>query len=70
MTSSLVKYDSKTNRRRERGLRRSLSPGTPLEISPLLPLIFLAEALSSEIKIPVKSWDLRPINLNKAEEEI
>ena len=49
---------------------RSLSRPAPLDRSTLFPLIFLAEALSSEIKIPVKSWDLRPINLNKAEEEI
>lgn len=41
-----------------------------LAISALFSLIFLADALSSEIKIQVKSRDLRPINLNKASKNL
>ena len=50
---------------------RSISPVEALlAISALFSLIFLADALSSEIKIQVKSRDLRPINLNKASKNL
>ena len=49
----------------------SISPvEAMLAISALFSLIFLADALSSEIKIQVKSRDLRPINLNKASKNL
>ena len=49
----------------------SISPEEALlAISALFSLIFLADALSSEIKIQVKSRDLRPINLNKASKNL